>query len=212
MLCKSRDAQHSIRSTKVDPVFNSPEIRVILTPRDRNHVLPEGSHNCNRPTMTKPILVVLSTLLVCNTSVSAFGPRLESPYSFYGSSSTVLKATASDRDDEEELCRGLMALEPTQVLHPNSQSVFDLLFNQAGKNILLDEPYAMEDLLLSGLQTYEESLAVEEDSLSCGADCEDCLIPEEFKSFPGNQAFDVMAYLGIKRAEPVGSGDNSEFQ
>lgn len=44
-----------------------------------------------------------------------------------------------------------------------------------------------------------------EDHVSCGEDdCEDeCLIPEEYKIAAQEETVDVMAFLGIKRAEPL---------
>jgi hypothetical protein len=154
-------------------------------------------------TMKRNLLFALSSALACNSKVSAFGPRIESAYSFHGSSSTAIKGAASaERDEDEERHRGVMAPKHAYTLPQSGDSVFDLLYNQNGEGILLpvDEPFVMEDLLSGLLEQYESSIATDED---CGADCESCLIPEEFKRFPNDQEFDVMAYLGIKRAKPV---------
>ncbi|GKY95445.1 hypothetical protein MPSEU_000506100 [Mayamaea pseudoterrestris] len=159
------------------------------------------------------VLIALSSV----TCVSAFGPRIEPAYSFHGSSSsTAIRNTASERDEDEGRCRGVMALEHTYTLPPSGQSVFDLLYNQDGERIALKESFVVDDLSLLGLlEQYEESIAAEDDLSSCGADCDDCLIPEEFKRFPNDQPFDVMAYLGIKRAHPIQvtiTNADSEFQ
>jgi hypothetical protein len=37
---------------------------------------------------------------------------------------------------------------------------------------------------------------------ACGDDCEECLIPEDLKIIPDN-SINVMAFLGIRRAEPL---------
>mmetsp|Transcript_28663 Transcript_28663/g.44023 ORF Transcript_28663/g.44023 Transcript_28663/m.44023 type:complete len:150 (+) Transcript_28663:90-539(+) len=39
---------------------------------------------------------------------------------------------------------------------------------------------------------------------ACGEDCEQCEIPEDYKILPAPKV-DVMAFLGIKRAEPIQS-------
>ena len=39
---------------------------------------------------------------------------------------------------------------------------------------------------------------------ACGDDCEECLIPDDLKILPDAQkGIDVMAFLGIQRAEPL---------
>jgi hypothetical protein len=37
----------------------------------------------------------------------------------------------------------------------------------------------------------------------CGEDCDECLIPEEYKIVANEEAVDVMAFLGIRRADPL---------
>jgi hypothetical protein len=39
---------------------------------------------------------------------------------------------------------------------------------------------------------------------ACGDDCEECLIPEDFKIIPNSQKdLDVLSFLGIRRVEPL---------
>uniref|UniRef100_A0A7S2UAN1 Uncharacterized protein n=1 Tax=Attheya septentrionalis TaxID=420275 RepID=A0A7S2UAN1_9STRA len=41
------------------------------------------------------------------------------------------------------------------------------------------------------------------EGLPCGDECEQCEIPDDFKDSTGFEPVDVMAFLGIRRAEPL---------
>lgn len=54
------------------------------------------------------------------------------------------------------------------------------------------------------LESFEVSLSRPETLDDCGEDCQECLIPEEWKDFPMTvKPTDVMDFLGISRVQPL---------
>jgi hypothetical protein len=154
--------------------------------------------------MRKTLLLALSSVAAVNR-VSSFGFRMENnnAQSQQGSSSSTVLHASSSSDEEAAAeakryySRRLIDLERTYTLHSSYDDEHDTfdLNNRAGEDVLSDEA------LFSGLAHYQQSIEAEENS--CGEDCQECMIPEEFKIQPDDQGIDVMAFLGIKRAVPL---------
>ena len=59
-----------------------------------------------------------------------------------------------------------------------------------------------------------DSILDDDDDLVCDGECaeEQCEIPDDFKILPDSQPVDVMAFLGIRRAEPLRVEKKGEWQ
>jgi hypothetical protein len=152
--------------------------------------------------------LLLGVCAGCIGHINAFGPRLESFY--VGSSWSVLKASEQEEEEEDGHTQRVMALERTYVLNyydggheSGSQQRDDRSFLEESLDVQLHES------LLFGLEQYRHAVAAEESS--CGADCEECLIPDDFKICP-DDTIDVMEFLGIKRARPLRVQARDDFE
>jgi hypothetical protein len=133
--------------------------------------------------MARMRVFLLLLVVLCSASrLEAWGPTLE-PLKSGSSSSTALQAREKgfeegERHPERHLSDG----KPAFTLHYLSQEGLDLA------------------PILKSIINPEIPLWDPVDSLFAMEDDEECLIPEEYKL---NVSFDVMAYLGIQRADPV---------
>jgi hypothetical protein len=130
-------------------------------------------------------------LLFCLLSpANAWGTTFEPLKGGYGMS-TALKV--SDRDHEEGDW-----MEQTHTLHYEDTDTY-LDGEPLRSRIFISQPLLWEPSMLDDiLPTFDDMEA------PCGEDCDECLIPEEYKIFANEEAaVDVMAFLGIRRAEPL---------
>jgi hypothetical protein len=136
------------------------------------------------------IFLLLFLVIGFASRLEAWGPTLE-PLKGGSSSSTALHQ-AREKGFEEGECRPERYdsdVKPAFTLHYLRQEGLDL--DPILKSIINPKVPLWDPV--------DSLFAMEDDCV--GEDCEEeCLIPEEYKS---NVSFDVMAYLGIQRAEPV---------
>lgn len=132
----------------------------------------------------------LSLLVAFVDPLLAWGPLYEPLKGNFGRVATQLKA----RSDDEEVDSYPATLERTYTLHYKEEG--DLYDGEIlRQRVFISEPCGMDESLFSALYGSDS------DSSSCGEDCEECPIPEEFRLPTGT--IDVMAFLGIQRAEPI---------
>lgn len=108
---------------------------------------------------------------------------------------TVLKAHNEDHEPEE-----------TRSFRATLESIYTLEYDDDHR--FPDIESLRRQVFAQGtcesLYCDSDELLMAEDTHCVGEDCEDeCLIPEEFKTLPGEATVDVMAFLGIRRAEPI---------
>lgn len=133
------------------------------------------------------VLLLLSCLVV---STAAWGAIFEPVKGGFGGILTALKARERDDDEEYQFYRA--SLENTYLLEYYEEDPAELVRKslfEASQSLFQDELYA-------------ESLELLETECT-GDDCDECLIPDEFKTLPGEETIDVMTFLGIRRAEPL---------
>eukprot|EP00541_Cyclophora_tenuis_P000041 CAMPEP_0116572602 /NCGR_PEP_ID=MMETSP0397-20121206/18274_1 /TAXON_ID=216820 /ORGANISM="Cyclophora tenuis, Strain ECT3854" /LENGTH=121 /DNA_ID=CAMNT_0004100963 /DNA_START=51 /DNA_END=416 /DNA_ORIENTATION=- len=102
---------------------------------------------------------------------------------------TVLRGVARDDEREVELAATRAKLEDAFVFDgPLPISLFT------------ERPQRLQDEF--SLEGTDETKWMEAAFEACGEDCEECEIPEAWR-VPEDEAVDVMAFLGIRRAEPI---------
>jgi hypothetical protein len=134
----------------------------------------------------------LSLVSVCLSSVivvsDAWGPLFEPMKGGLGML-TVLRARDRD-DDSDDYHTYRASLEHTYLMEYYEEDPAEILRKQLFKS----NEYVLKESLFAEAEVEIECV---------GEDCEECLIPEEFKPMPGEETIDVMAFLGIRRAEPL---------
>jgi hypothetical protein len=130
-------------------------------------------------------------LLFCLLSPAiAWGPTFEPLKGGYGMA-TALKA--SDRDHEDWDWMG----EQTHTLHYEDTDTY-VDGEPLRSRLFISQPLLWEPSMLDDIHPTFNSIEA-----PCGEDCDECLIPEEYKIVANEEAVDVMAFLGIRRAEPL---------
>lgn len=129
------------------------------------------------------ILLLSLLLLSYVVGIAAWGPIFESKKGGFRSSTTRKAALGNDGD---MVGSNRLRLERT------------FLF-EVGEEV---------DELLLPYRKYESTDYTVFTSFELGAtctdDCDECAIPDEYKNvFPAEEQIDVMAFLGIRRAEPL---------
>lgn len=127
----------------------------------------------------------LLPLLLLSGGATAFGPILEPKKGGFGS--PVSLKLSSDSDHVLDANR--LRLERTflyEVVEDDSDDVLRS-YQQYELNEYAEDPWF--DLSATA---------------ACTDDCEECAIPDEYKTvMPAEEQIDVMAFLGIRRAEPL---------
>ena len=137
-------------------------------------------------------LVIALVLVWCSEKSAAWGPIFEPLKGGGWNIGTALRALESSSGHEEESLQDrrekLHPIKPTFTFHFQT-------FEQMGVDPVL------QPIIYSKPLSFEYVAA--EDECVGDDDCdEECEIPEEYKTAEG-ASFDVMAYLGISRAEPL---------
>ena len=127
--------------------------------------------------------------------------------------SAALKASEYGRESEEtmliEAYRSKLQKMYLNHFTETSEEMHDELRNRVRDDeAKLDEILAESRVFEDGFEAQEEEEPVSISSWlepTCvGDDCEECLIPDDFKAQPGSiEPVDVMDFLGIRRAEPL---------
>lgn len=131
----------------------------------------------------------------------AFGPRLEPIKGGYGSRSNLFAIAHIDESDEHEN----MTAASCRVYTIQYGNQFAELEGEVfRRRIFIAEPFIFDSSMFGVVNPFdvseEVSNAITDDSCT-GDNCDECLIPEGFKHV--ESPVDVMAYLGIKRVEPI---------
>ena len=128
-------------------------------------------------------------LLVCLVAPAfAWGPTFEA---LKGGLTTALKSADRDHEDWDWMDRThTLHYEDTDT-HVDGEPLRSRLFISQP---LLWEPSTLDNIY----PTFNDMEAPR------GEDCDECLIPEEYKIVANeDEAIDVMAFLGLRRAEPL---------
>lgn len=138
-----------------------------------------------------PFLMIYCLLCLLVAPAVAWGPRYEPVKGGYGIS-TQLKASERDHSHDRDLVDNTFALH----FEETDTYVDGELFQS---RMFISKPLLWEPHPHDGIH-----FAFFEDDV-CGEDCEEdeCPIPEEYKLAAKESAVDVMAFLGIHRAEPL---------
>jgi hypothetical protein len=129
-------------------------------------------------------------LLFCLLSPAiAWGPTFEPLTAGYGMA-TALKAADRDHEDWDWM-------EQTHTLHYEDTDTY-VDGESLRSRIFISQPLLWEPSMLDDIYPSFDSIEA-----PCGEDCEECLIPEEYKIKANEEAVDVMAFLGIRRADPL---------
>jgi hypothetical protein len=129
-------------------------------------------------------------LLFCLLSPTiAWGPTFEPLKGGYGMS-TALKISGGDHEDWDWM-------DPTYSLHYEDTDT-NVDGEPLRQRMFISQPLLWEPSILDDVLPIFDSFEA-----PCGEDCESCLIPEEYKIVAKDEAVDVMAFLGIRRAEPL---------
>ena len=127
----------------------------------------------------------------------AFGPRFE-PVK-YGAR-TNRQVFAENENEEEH--QNLVSQQRSYSLHyENRYEEIDGEYFQS--RLFISEPFILDASVFGIINPYDKLTEGEDDDAfaACGEDCEECAIPEEYKLV--ENPIDVMAYLGIRRAEAI---------
>jgi hypothetical protein len=126
-------------------------------------------------------------LLFCLLSPAiAWGPTFEPLKGGYGMT-TALKSADDDWD----------WMDPTYSLHYEDTDTY-VDGEPLRSRMFISQPLLWEPSMLDDIHPTFDNIEA-----PCGEDCESCLIPEEYKVVANEEAVDVMAFLGIRRAEPL---------
>ena len=135
-------------------------------------------------------LVVLFVLLSLRV-VDGWGPIFEPLKGGWNMGRTALRALQSSHEEDDRRER---LQQRRNNLQPSTFIYDDVDFHQ----ILNHRASAADDSIV---QWEMDQFIVDDECF--GDECEqECSIPDEYKTLEG-EALDVMAYLGIKRAEPL---------
>eukprot|EP00545_Synedropsis_sp_CCMP1620_P014618 CAMPEP_0119012868 /NCGR_PEP_ID=MMETSP1176-20130426/7670_1 /TAXON_ID=265551 /ORGANISM="Synedropsis recta cf, Strain CCMP1620" /LENGTH=148 /DNA_ID=CAMNT_0006965903 /DNA_START=27 /DNA_END=473 /DNA_ORIENTATION=- len=137
---------------------------------------------------TTPLLSLLLLLLLLVQSTTAWGPLARQAFRFR---STQLRMASSD-DDSSSIDSYRAQLERTYL----DEDGFDMRHFE-------DSDFVRKEVIDS-ITSHEKShdFWTAEAMAACGDDCEECLLPDDFKIIP-DDSINVMAFLGIQRAEPI---------
>jgi hypothetical protein len=119
----------------------------------------------------------------------AWGPIFEPLKGGYGMG-TARKAADRDYEDWDWM-------EQTHTLHYEDTDT-QVDGEPLRSRIFISQPLLWEPSTLDDIYPTFNDLEA-----PCGEDCDECLIPEEYKIVASEEAVDVMAFLGIRRAEPL---------
>ena len=121
------------------------------------------------------------------------------------SSLTILRASSSQDDHEKEALATYRAtLQKAYDLdyHKRSKSVHDI--ERVRNDYESIRPLIDINDRDASFQSLIEAEADDFDFSSCdGEDCDECVIPDDFKTMSGESSIDVMSFLGIRRVEPL---------
>lgn len=134
----------------------------------------------------------------------AFGPRFE--FLKCGFGATTSQKVFADSENEEK--------------HLNSESSrksglgyalhYENRYEEIGgkyfqSRLFISEPFFMDEFIFGTVNPYAARASGVDDNIlaACGEDCVECAIPDEYKRAAYENPIDVMAYLGIRRAEPI---------
>ena len=143
--------------------------------------------------MANRLLLALVMLLAVDFC-SAWGPIFEPLKGGWNMGRTALQALKSSSDGHEK--------EEDRRLQQQQQQHSTFYYDDVDFHQILNPPSMVSSsLVFEWGSLWEDLFIVEEECF--GAECEEeCSIPEEYKT-PEAEEFDVMGYLGIKRAEPL---------
>jgi hypothetical protein len=136
----------------------------------------------------------------------AFGPRLEPIAGGYGPRSNLFAVSDYDEPDEHEN----ITVASSRVYTIPYETQFEELDGEVfQRRLFIAEPFIFHSSMFGVRNPFDTSEEVTNavimdnaDYGSCiGDDCDECFIPEEYKHVESH--VDVMAYLGIKRVEPI---------
>lgn len=102
---------------------------------------------------------------------------------------TLLKAAERDHEEWE-------SVESSYTLHSEETDTY-VDGERSRQRLFISQPFLWEPSI------DDIHLSFDAFEAPCGEDCEECLIPEEYKLVSSEEAIDVMAFLGIRRAEPL---------
>jgi hypothetical protein len=134
----------------------------------------------------------------------AFGPRFESLKGGVGAR-TSRKAFTDDEHEEDPLnFKSLRKRGVGYTLH------YENRYKEIGGEyfqcrLFISEPFFLDVSLFGIVNPFDTHAGIEDDDIlaACGDDCVECAIPEEYKRIASENPIDVMAFLGIRRAEPI---------
>lgn len=143
----------------------------------------------------------LRFLLLCGFPylTIAFGPRFEPVKGGYGVG-TSRKAVVDNENEEEHQSLGYRKRGYT-LHYENRYEEIDGKYFQS--RLFISEPFILDASIFGIVNPYDVLAGTEDGDAfaACGEDCEECAIPEEYKAI--ENPMDVMAYLGIRRADPI---------
>jgi hypothetical protein len=151
------------------------------------------------------LIVALLSFIVLPFHSAAFGPRLEPLKGGYGPRTKQFAISDCDEQDEHE--------HPSSTQHQvytiNYENQFEEIDGEVfRRSLFIAEPFILDSAMFGVNNPFDTPFQVANaivditDYDSCsGDDCDECSIPEEFKYV--ESPVDVMAYLGIKRVEPI---------
>lgn len=135
---------------------------------------------------------------------AAWGPIFEPLKGGFGRNTFVMRVQRDDRDHDED------GLEETRSSGSSFFFLDDPLVHVERLNALLFQDDTIF-LWESDANTVDNSFDTETDCV--GDDCEEeCLIPEHYKQLAAENPIDVLAFLGIQRAEPLQSKQASSWE
>jgi hypothetical protein len=151
------------------------------------------------------LAMISASILV--VSVDAWGAVFE-PIKGGFSGRTALRATNENEEEHESASRHRHSSGDlsriSYTLHYESRYV-DVNGELLRSRLFIAEPLVL-DAAMFGIKNPYDSVdgdLLDEDYLSCGEDCMECPIPEEYKEIAAENKIDVMAFLGLRRAEPI---------
>lgn len=162
---------------------------------------------------TAALLYSIYFLTLGATPVLSWGPQFE-PLRKGHQRFSILEAKKNN-DHDEDLVNFRQLLERSfSTFDGDSDDPISAFVREEGE---LDNDDVSVKRALDRMYVSDSSSAEAVDSPCDGEYCDidgECAIPESFKIVPGKDAVDVMAFLGIRRAEPirVGEGNSGEWQ
>jgi hypothetical protein len=132
----------------------------------------------------------------------AFGPPFDPLKGGYGAR-TSLKTVADNDEEVPNVGSGKRGVTSYTLHYENRYEEVDGEFFQS--RLFISEPFILDASLFGIVNPYDIQAGSEDDDVfaACGEDCEECAIPDEYKRVASDNSMDVMAYLGIRRAQPI---------